>query len=288
MVYIPEPGVLEDSLRYFFTPSAQALELLYYPNRVGHYFCDRRYSFSHRAETARLSSHRLNLMLICVCRGALTFQLGEGRVTAGPGQAALFDCRQPHEYAAGEKGVEFTWLLFNGLNAQELYRRIIQSRGGRKVFAPGGFSAISGEISRLVESCRTGDRLSEPECSQLIHRLLCSLLWETEEKESEAVESAIRFIRENYRRGITVRDAAGVAGFSEAHFSRVFKAQTGCAPYEFVQLCRIDEAKRLLLSTRLSVAEISNWLGYSSEGHFINAFRKKAGVPPGAFRHLPV
>ena len=82
-------------------------------------------------------------------------------MTAGPGQAALFDCRQPHEYAAGEEGVDFTRLLFKDLNAQESYRRAIQSRGGRQVFTPGGSSAISGEISWLVESCRTGDRLSE-------------------------------------------------------------------------------------------------------------------------------
>lgn len=287
-MHIPEPGVLETSQRYFFTPSAQAVELLYYPTRTGHYFCDSRYSFSHRAETARLASHRLNLMLICVCRGSLAFHLGEDRMIAGPGQAALFDCRQPHEYAAGKEGVEFTWLLFNGLNARNWYHRVIQSRGGRQVFTPAGFSAISGEISRLVESCRSEEWLSDPECSLLIHRLLCNLLWGTGQKESEAVGAAIRFIRENYRRSVTVGEAAAAAGFSEAHFSRVFKAQTGCAPYEYIQLCRVDEAKRLLLSTRLSVGEIADRLGYGSEGCFINAFRRKVGVPPGTFRKLPV
>ena len=287
-MHIPEAGVLEASQRYFFTPSAQAVELLYYPTRAGHYFCDSRYAFSHWAETARLASHRMNLMLICVRRGSLSFRLEGVRAAAGPGQAALFDCRRPHEYAAGGEGTEFTWLLFNGLNAKELYHRIIQSQGGRQVFSPQGFSALSGGISRLVESCGTGERLSEPECSLLIHHLLCTLLWGTGQGESEAVGAAVRFIRENYRRGLTVREMASAAGFSDAHFSRVFKRQTGCAPYEYLQLCRIDEAKRLLLSTGLSVGEIADRVGYGSEGHFIHAFRKKVGVPPGAFRRLPV
>lgn len=287
-MFIPEKGVLETSQRYFFTPSAQAMELLYYPTRAGWYFCDSRYTFSHRAETARLASHRLNLMLICVAKGTLEFRLESGHAIASPGQAALFDCRHPHEYDAGPEGVEFTWLLFNGLNAMELYERIIQSKGGRQVFAAGGFSGISGNIVQLVESCSAGERMSEPECSVLIHQILCTLLWNTGQQESEAVQAAVRFIRKNYRQGISVGEVAGTAGFSEAHFSRTFKAQTGYAPYEYVQLCRINEAKRLLLSTGLPVGEIAYRVGYGSEACFINAFRRKVGVPPGAYRRLPI
>ena len=60
---IPEPGVHQTSERYFFTPSSLARELFYYPTRCGHYFCDSRYSFSHRSEIALEGDHNRNIML---------------------------------------------------------------------------------------------------------------------------------------------------------------------------------------------------------------------------------
>lgn len=80
---IPEAGVPGNSRRYFFTPSALARELFYYPTRVGRYSCDRRYHFDHHAETARPDSHRRNWTLICVCRGELRF-VPDGTPAAGP------------------------------------------------------------------------------------------------------------------------------------------------------------------------------------------------------------
>lgn len=287
---IPEAGVLSNSLRYFFTPSSLASELFYYPTRAGRYFCDHRYSFDHHVETARLASHRLNLMLICVCRGKLRFTLEGESVTAMPGQIALFDCRQPHEYSAGDD-TEFLWLLFNGLNAEAIYRRILQNKGGRHVFAPAGFPEITRGISELVASCEKGARMSEAACSQLIHRLLCGLLLGGEssgQEENEAVSAAISFIDRNLHRNITVRDAAAAASFSSAHFSRVFKLQTGYSPYEYILLRRIDAAKHLLTSTQLSVKEVAYQVGYNSEENFIHSFRKKTGVTPGVFRSVPV
>lgn len=287
---IPEAGVLGNSLRYFFTPSSLAGELFYYPTRAGHYFCDHRYSFDHRVETAQLASHRLNLMLICVCRGGVRFTLEGEPVTAAPGQIALFDCRQPHEYSAKDD-TEFLWLLFNGLNAEAIYRRILQNKGGRHVFAPAGFPEITRGISGLVASCESGSRMSEAACSQLIHRLLCELLLGGESSGPEdagAISEAISFIHRNLYRNITVGDAAAAASFSPAHFSRVFKLQTGYSPYEYILLRRIDAAKHLLASTQLSVKEVAYQVGYNSEENFIHSFRKKVGVTPGVFRSVPV
>lgn len=285
---IPEPGVLKNSQRYFFTPSSLAEELLYYPTRVGHYFCDGNYSFNHQAETARLASHRENLMLICMCQGDLHCCFEDVKYTAGPGQVAFFDCRQPHEYSSSMLS-EQVWILFNGLNARELYHRILQSRGGRHVFAPNAFPSLIQSIRELVDSCAAGARMSEAACSQLIHRVLCELLLGGEgQSENEAVAAALRCIHSRLHQPLTVRDAAAAARLSPAHFSRVFKAQTGYSPYEYILLRRIDEAKHLLTSTGLSVKEVAYQVGYNSEENFIHSFQKKVGVSPGVFRNVPV
>ena len=148
---IPESGVHQTSERYFFTPSSLARELFYYLTRCGHYFCSSLYSFSHESEIARQGDHNQTIMLFLIHAGAMELTLGGVETLAAAGQVVLFDCREPYRYA-GSDGLEFTWLLFNGLNTRDFYRRILQAHGGRQVFAPAGVP----EIARLLDGLLSG------------------------------------------------------------------------------------------------------------------------------------
>lgn len=126
---IPEEGVHQTSERYFFTPSSLARDLFYYATRCGHYFCNHHYSFSHQSEIALEGDHNRHIMLFAVQDGAMELEIAGEPVLAAAGQIVLFDCREPYRYAASD-GLEFIWLLFNGLNARAFYRRILQARAG--------------------------------------------------------------------------------------------------------------------------------------------------------------
>ena len=110
---IPEAGVHQTSERYYFTPSALAHELFYYPTRCGHYFCNSAYSFGCQSEIALQGDHNLNIMLFAVQDGAMELDLGGKPTLAASGQIVLFDCREPYRYH-GTDGLEFIWLLFCG------------------------------------------------------------------------------------------------------------------------------------------------------------------------------
>ena len=114
---IPEEGVHQTSERYFFTPSSLARDLFYYATRCGHYFCNHHYSFSHQSEIALEGDHNRHIMLFAVQDGAMELEIAGEPVLAAAGQTVLFDCREPYRYAASD-GLEFIWLLFNGLNAR--------------------------------------------------------------------------------------------------------------------------------------------------------------------------
>ena len=157
---IPETGVHQTSERYFFTPSSLARELFYYPTRCGHYFCNHRYAFSHRSEIALQGDHNQNIMLFWVQAGAMELTLGGVPTLAAAGQAVLFDCREPYQYA-GSDGLEFMWLLFNGLNVRAFYRRIVQAHGGRPVFTPPGGAEIASR-TRPPSTEMTEMEISEP------------------------------------------------------------------------------------------------------------------------------
>lgn len=101
-----------------------------------------------------------------------------------------------------------------------------------------------------------------------------------------AVERAIGTMRENLGERLTVDDMARSAMFSKFHFSRVFQRVTGVSPGRFLSAIRLDEAKRLLLSTSSTVADISHRVGYNSVGTFSTRFHSSVGVSPIGYRQF--
>lgn len=81
-----------------------------------------------------------------------------------------------------------------------------------------------------------------------------------------------------------VADLAAVACMSVAHFTRSFRAATGRTPYEYVSGCRLEVAKRRLLTESTQIAEIAAATGFSSQANFTRAFRKAMGVTPAQLR----
>ncbi len=287
---IPESGVHQISERYFFTPSSTAHELFYYATRCGHYFCSGEYSFWHRSEIAQQGDHNQNIMLFAVQDGAMELELEGKSMLATSGQIVLFDCALPYRYRAFD-GLEFKWLLFNGLNTRLFYRRILQTRGDRHVFAPNTFPQIVQRLDTLLDSCAADSRLSEAACSQLLHQILCQLLVEETGQEphsGSSIAQAIRYMKTHLYDPINVRQVAEAVNLSPSHFSRQFKRSTGHSPYEYIVLRRIDRAKYLLTSTALSVKEIAYQIGYNSEENFIHSFQKNVGISPGLFRKYPI
>jgi AraC family transcriptional regulator len=77
---------------------------------------------------------------------------------------------------------------------------------------------------------------------------------------------------------------AGLAGLSQSHFSRAFKASTGMAPYRWQLDARIRRAQALLIDTRVSLDQVAETTGFADAVHFGRTFRKLTGATPAAWR----
>lgn len=100
------------------------------------------------------------------------------------------------------------------------------------------------------------------------------------------IERAIECIWERYSEPLSLTEIAESALLSRFYFARLFRDATGITPCRFLAAIRIHQAKRLLLSTSMSVTDISFAVGYSSLGSFTNYFTTSVGVSPGRFRRL--
>jgi AraC-like DNA-binding protein len=100
----------------------------------------------------------------------------------------------------------------------------------------------------------------------------------------QAVERVIKTMYDSFGEQLTIDDMARTALFSKFHFSRIFRQVTGISPGRFLSAVRLQAAKRLLISTSLTVTEISNQVGYSSVGTFSSRFKNSVGVAPTLYR----
>ncbi len=103
---------------------------------------------------------------------------------------------------------------------------------------------------------------------------------------SRAVERVIRAMRERVDEPFSLQSMAEIAFLSPFHFDRVFRQTTGIPACQFLGALRIEAAKRLLLTTKLSITDICFEVGYNSLGTFTTRFTQLVGLPPRQLRHL--
>lgn len=278
-----EAGVLPQSRRFFSTPSATAKRLFFYVTRCGHYFYDASYCFADSCSVARLKSHQ-NFFLICLLSGRMQFQLPHGVFTAEAGQLALINCRAPHRFFTGGSA-EALWLHFDGANAAAFFEQILLFREGRQVLDALPGNPVREEMAAIIQGLSRAS-LTEVECSQRLYRILCALLLPQQAVcgDSGPAARAVQYIARHLFEPLSVPQVAAAVNLSPSHFSRLFRSSTGFSPHEYIVLRRVDEAKRLLHTTALSVKEIADRTGYRSEGNFIASFTEKVGLSPTAFR----
>lgn len=101
-----------------------------------------------------------------------------------------------------------------------------------------------------------------------------------------AVERVIKALRERLDEPLSLNDLARIAYISPFHFNRVFNQVTGLTPTRFLYAMRLGEAKRLLLTTSLSVTDVCYEVGYNSLGTFTTRFTQLVGLSPCRLRSL--
>jgi AraC family transcriptional regulator len=77
---------------------------------------------------------------------------------------------------------------------------------------------------------------------------------------------------------------AAQAGLSKFHFQRLFKSATGLSPSRYHINLRMNEARRLLRETKMSIVDVALEVGYTNPSHFAQLFRRETGLSPSDYR----
>ena len=98
------------------------------------------------------------------------------------------------------------------------------------------------------------------------------------------LKECMTFIEQNFQNDISVEDMATFCGLNRSYFGKIFKKAVGKTPQQFLLSYRMIKATELLKLTQLSIADISNAVGYSDQFHFSRAFKKIYGLSPREWR----
>jgi AraC family transcriptional regulator len=155
--------------------------------------------------------------------------------------------------------------------------------------------AITGILTLMADDLQTGSQLGNLYAETLSHALAIKLLHldcisghsETSTTSPLPLNKLMKIkelIEASLENDLSLKILASEAGYSRAHFLRMFRISTGTTPHRYVLARRIDRAQRLLKEKRESLDSIAAACGFSSQTHMADVFRKNLNTTPGEYR----
>jgi len=151
----------------------------------------------------------------------------------------------------------------------------------------------TGEIRKIFTSLCKHHDINDPDDEFILQSLILKLAYtlkksapmlkhagKSKKNNREAIEKIIAHINKNLTADLSLKALATEAKFSPIYFHKLFKASTGKTLREYVEAERIKKAVELLLSTDMTLTQISYECGFSSQSYFSYAFKKRMGTSP--------
>ena len=103
-------------------------------------------------------------------------------------------------------------------------------------------------------------------------------------QEERTITLITRYLQEHLAEEISLSVLAEEFHLSAQYISQLFKSEIGVGFLAYLTNIRMEQAKKLLLSTSLSIAEVSEQSGYSDYRVFTKVFKKAEGITPSQYR----
>lgn len=114
----------------------------------------------------------------------------------------------------------------------------------------------------------------------------CKVCRQNESMSDVYYNYVLNYVNSNLYRTIRVDELTKILNITQPYLYKIFKTKLGISPKEYIDRCKINESKRMLSTTSMSITEIANSVGYDDILVFSKFFKNKVGVSPKNFRLL--
>lgn len=125
-------------------------------------------------------------------------------------------------------------------------------------------------------------------CRSLFQQLLFCILDEARSNNLNPssrlkMDILLKYIHDNLNEKILLNELADIVSLSSDYLTQIFKVYTGYTPIKYINQCKIDAAKSLMVEGDKKIKEIAHIMGFDDELYFSRVFRKIEGISPRGF-----
>lgn len=121
-------------------------------------------------------------------------------------------------------------------------------------------------------------------CRDLVERACNAINAKKAVRTNNVIGIAIRYIRENCNKDLSLSEVAEKVNLNPSYFSRLFKEETGTQFVEYVRNAKMELAKDLLRNSNKKIYEICEKLGYVNVQYFSTVFKNTVGMTPNEYK----
>ena len=276
-VVVLPPAIVELEEQDDFCQGLFITDIGYYPKAEHHH---------------RIREKGVGQYVLIYCVDGSGFYVVDGkRHEVKKNQYFILPIGKPHEYGSTE-GHFWTvyWLHFCG-KAAHVFAEGAATPQTINVTMQSRISERINIFDEILTTLHFGDSIEDLRyASSLLSHFLASMRYLGQFRRAKAsaekdiVEQAIHYMRENIENRITMAEVLRYVGYSQSHFSTVFKKKTGMSPLSYFNRLKVEHACKLLKTTDLKVNMICYKVGIEDPLYFSRLFSKVMGMSPSEFR----
>jgi AraC-like DNA-binding protein len=234
-----------------------------------------------------VGAHRA-IEIAWVEQGWVRYRIGSRTLEATAGSAVIVPVQVEHKTTVSPGAIATS--IWIGPELAALVADAIGGRAPRRAVVLDDSAPITALGRMLLDEARGSMAGRFLTADSLAEALLVKLCRQGDEKavrpggSDSRVAAALDRIESDYARPLTIDELARAATMSRYHFSRLFRAQVGSSPYQYLVETRVRRAAELLFGGRTSVTEAAFAVGFGDLGRFGQAFRRVLGTSPSEYR----
>lgn len=226
-----------------------------------------------------------HMELLFIIRGNISVRC-EGKIfEAKAGECLIIDGNELHQGAGGEAEYLCINIPRSMMGAQNVkYKRVVSD------------SNINQLALNIIHEHTHGDEESHIAIMGYINLLIAILnrkhiykKYDTEgyniySKKTIMLNKVIAFLEDNYSEQISLNEVSQLANVNKSYLCKEFRQYTGKTINEYINYLRCMKAKEFLISTDISITEISYICGFNDPNYFARKFKQIMGVCPSEIR----
>lgn len=229
--------------------------------------------------------------ILVVTKGEVLAQIGTETIHCYKGDILVLYPNTLHQVNAPDETAEITALLYQ-TKIIDFAGQFHPKKGGYYLFQKEhpSYPKFSTILYDAVELFRNKSSTFGIEMTACLLNLTAILVRENvmsavQKKASESrLQPSFLYIEQNLSKAIKISDLEGVQNLSKEHIIRLFKAETGKTPAEYILDVKIKKAMEMLKNNTISITEISESLGFSNPSHLSKIFRMRLNMTPSEYK----